>query len=392
MDASLKNLTPLDRQLTMWVLAAFPFDTPEPAPGSTDDATWRALLERAKLQGLSPLLYASLEKHGFVNVPAFAVDALQEIYRKSALAAAVAHHEMETLVAQLAEQGIDVIVLKGAALSRWLYPQPSLRPFGDLDLLIHERDRAAARQTMVACGYQDSSGSSAAFRDTFYCEMLFTRAVPPRQSVDLHWNLLNSRFYRRRVNLDWFWAHTQSLGSGPVTARIFEPRAQLAHLALHLGLHHGNVPRLMHLYDLALLIHKCRAAIDWQAVAEYIQSAGLARPVHHVLMRTQTAWQIPLAPEVLAQFRPRIWHFSEHVAFRFITAVHNEGSVLTDALSVPGAKNKLSFALQHLFPDAAYMQKHYALAPDAFLPYYYARRLVASSSKFLRSLWSSFVR
>jgi len=364
----------------------------EPVPGSTDDETWRDLLVRAKLQGLSPLLYAALETHGFVNVPAFVVEALQDIYRKSALAAAVAHHEMETLVAQLAEQGIDVIVLKGAALSKWLYPQPGLRPFGDLDLLIHPTDRAAVSSLLNTCKYQEVNGMSVMYQSTFACETLFNRTIPPRQSVDLHWQILNRQFYRRRMRLDWFWEHTQPLISGPVTGRMFDPTAQSVYLALHLGLHHGNAPRLIHLYDLALLIHKYKEVVDWQAAASYVQETGIAYPIDHIFRQTCAAWQIAPAPETLSLFRPRAFHFSEFVAFQFATAIHSGPTVLMDAFNIGGARNKLRLALALLVPDAAYMRQRYVLAPNTFLPCYYALRLGQSLWKFVRSVWWAFLR
>ncbi|MBI4672643.1 MAG: nucleotidyltransferase family protein [Chloroflexi bacterium] len=392
MDSSLKNLTPLDHQLVAWVLSAFPLGSAEPVPGPTDNATWQALLERAKVQGLSPLLYAALETHGFVNVPAFVVDSLQDIYRNSALATAVAHREMETLLSRFTAQQIDVVVLKGAALSKWLYPLPGLRPFGDLDLLIHQTDRSAASVFLNTCGYQEADGLGAAFYTAFSCELGFHRAAPPRLNVDLHWQLLNPNFYRRRVKLDWFWGRTQLFVSGPVMARMFDPTAQLVHLALHLGVQHGNAPRLIHFYDLALLICKYGAAMDWRTAAAYVQDTGLARPVHQVLIQTQAAWKIALAPETLALFRPRESHLSERAAFLLTTAVHKEASVLTDTLSIPEAGNKLRYVLGILFPNAAYMRQRYALAPDTFLPYYYVRRLAHGIRLFARSLWWTFLR
>jgi len=391
MDASLKNLTPLDRQLVTWILSAFPLDAPQTLPNPADDVTWRALLERSTLQGTNPLLYLALETRSFVNVPAFVVETLRDIYRRSALSNATAHRELEIICAHLTAQALEAIVLKGAALSKWLYPQAAMRPFNDLDLLIQPADRPAVSAILNQCDYTETNFATTDFHNAFYCETLFTRAQLPRQSVDLHWHLLNAQFYRRRIKPEWFWERTQLATLGSAAFRLFDPTAQFAHLALHLSVHHGNIPRLIQLYDIALLIHKHDDTIDWEAVARYVQDAGLAHPVYYALERTCAAWQFASSPRILTLFRPRVWHISQRLTFQFFIATHREGAVLSDALDLPGAKNKLRYALRHLFPDPAYMRQRYTLASDAFLPYYYLKRLAASAWKFARSVWSAFL-
>jgi hypothetical protein len=51
---------------------------------------------------------------------------------------------LERLLLEFSKKGIEVILLKGAALAVTLYPDNTLRPMGDLDLLIKESDLGAA--------------------------------------------------------------------------------------------------------------------------------------------------------------------------------------------------------------------------------------------------------
>lgn len=391
MDTS-PSFTPLDNLLIAWIRSAFPMGPNVPVPGPLGDEQWQALLERSNLQGTSPLLYAALQTRNFANVPGFAIETLQTIYRGSALSGALAQRELQALLTEFAVCRIDVLVLKGAALCKWLYAHPETRPFGDLDLLIRPGDRRAVTELFVRRNYREASASTADFHDTFYCETLFVREVPPFQSVDLHWQIINPMFYRNRVNIDWFWAHTLPLAGETVIMRTLDPTAQFVHLTLHLALHHGNAPRLIHLYDLALLIQKHGAAIDWHSAAASVKTAGLARPVYNVLRQVQAAWKMAPQAETLALFEPDAGDISERIAFQFLSTDHREGSVLADALSIPGARNKLRYALAHLIPAPAYMRQRYNLPPDAFMPYYYARRFGESTGKFVRSVWSAFVR
>ena len=64
------------------------------------------------------------------------------------------------LTAQLLEllllfqsEGIAVLPLKGPPLAESLYPDPLLRPFSDLDVLVHKQDVPAVVQALTRHGY-----------------------------------------------------------------------------------------------------------------------------------------------------------------------------------------------------------------------------------------------
>src|SRR5690606_38588876 len=48
-------------------------------------------------------------------------------------------------------EGIEIVVLKGATVSRW-YPDPLLRPYSDVDLLVQETDVERVVAHIVAGG------------------------------------------------------------------------------------------------------------------------------------------------------------------------------------------------------------------------------------------------
>ncbi|MGH7356874.1 MAG: nucleotidyltransferase family protein, partial [Candidatus Rokuibacteriota bacterium] len=57
----------------------------------------------------------------------------------------------------LALTGIEAIALKGPTLAEALWPVPAERPFTDLDLFVHERDRVPAVAALTAIGYRHLS-------------------------------------------------------------------------------------------------------------------------------------------------------------------------------------------------------------------------------------------
>lgn len=400
-------MSPLDRQLTALILNAFPLSAPPPAPPARAVADWDALVERARYQGLAPLLYAALETEKFAGVPPGTVETLREQYRSSALAAAAAYRELDAILAQFQARAIPVVVLKGAALAPWLYPSRALRPFGDLDLLVCPPSASAAQALLQARGYFPTGELAPGFAADLYSERAFTRRAPPRTSIDLHWDLFVPLYYRRRLDREWFWRHTQpwdlengsprreregaavpTLAGAP--ALRLDPTAQFVHLAVHAGLNHQHAPRLLWLYDLALLLHGHGDEIAWDDVVRYASSAALGRSMVAVLDQVQIAWQVSPAPEYRAALNAARLGAVERLAFALTAAPHSEARALADALSAPGIRNKFRYALRHLFPDAEYMRRRYHVRRNALLPAYYLRRLGEITIKFSRSLWSAF--
>ena len=49
--------------------------------------------------------------------------------------------------------GVPSLVLKGPALANSIYPKPSMRPYGDIDVVCREQDWLAAHEVLVGAGY-----------------------------------------------------------------------------------------------------------------------------------------------------------------------------------------------------------------------------------------------
>lgn len=391
MDHSSPPPTFLNQQLVAHILRAFPFGASAPTPQLSDENGWHALVQRAKPEGVSPLLFAALEKQSWDRVPPAVIETLQTGYRSSALAGRSSYYALAELLPELAAQQIPLILLKGAALAAWLYPTPALRPFGDLDVLIRQADISTVSGILRSHGYTPGQELAAGFRDAYYSEMSFTRRTPPRTALDLHWNLFVPLFYRRRMDVEWFWRHTQALALDAQTILILDPTAQLVHLAVHASLNHQNSPRLIWLYDLALLLDRYSAQIDWDAVQVFARASRLTRPIGHILDQMQATWGIRPPNSYANAFKPSNRDVSERVAFALTAATHNQARGLSDALSAPGI-GKLTYVLRHLFPSPTYMRQRYALDAGAWLPWHYARRVVEIGWKFLRSIGSAVTR
>ena len=79
---------------------------------------------------------------------------IEEISRAGARARRLRSTWEETVRA-LRAAGVEVVALKGAALAFFHYPDPALRPMGDLDLLLSDpRDIARATEALASAGWR----------------------------------------------------------------------------------------------------------------------------------------------------------------------------------------------------------------------------------------------
>ncbi len=382
------DLSNPDRILVALVLRAFPFSAPPPLPHIQTDH-WDTLVERARHHGLIPLLCAALDAQPQANVPAAILETLHDTYRSSVLAGAKKYYELDALLDLTRAENLPLLVLKGAALAKWLYPEPGLRPSGDADVLLHQSDVPRLETLLHARGYRASGELAQGFRDAYYSEMAFTQSVPPHLALDVHWHMFVPVYFRTRMDVEWFWRHTQTFTQGTTRMTLLNPTAQLVHLTVHASLNHRHTPRLLWLYDLALLLHKHGSARDWDDAAAFARASQVTRSVREILEQTALWWGVSAPAPFLQTLQNTRIGPDERIAFALTAAEHNQARALSDALATPGIFNKLRYALRHVFPDAAYMREHYRVRHSALLPYYYARRTVETGWKFVRSLASA---
>ena len=379
-----------DEILTALIRRAFPFAAPPPLPPQrqTPDA-WETLVARARYHGLVPLLCAALDAQPRDDVTEAQHSALTDAYRSSALACATKYHELNAVLAQARAQTLPLVLLKGAALAQWLYPAPALRPFGDADVLLHQSDVPRLQVLLETRGYHAHAELSKGFGDAYYSEMAFAQTTAPRLALDAHWHLFVPVYFRARMDIRWFWARTQTFLLNAQPVLIFDPTAQLLHLTIHASLNHRHSPRLLWLYDLALLLTKHGDAIDWDDAARFARASQVTRSVREILEQTETRWGVCAPAPFLQTLKNTRIGWSERAAFALTAAEHNQARALSDALATPGAMNKVRYAARHVFPDAAYMTEHYRVSHRALLPLYYARRVLETGWKFARSIVSA---
>jgi hypothetical protein len=305
-----------------------------------------ALEQAIDAEQVGPLLQRALGDRGIVP-PALAA-VLRDSYYRTARRNLLLLREFGTCLRALAAHGVPVIVLKGAALVETVYGNVSLRPMGDVDVLVRRADLPAARRTLegldyTLAGIETHRGALAEYEN----ELTFRKPGQPDTFVDVHWSLFDSPYYQARIGMDWSGTpharfHRRSAGA------ILGPEADHPLVA--------TWPCITWRPDCCVARHRggarfYRDAIDWSVLLSRTREYGLAPPVRMVLTHVVDDWGAPMPLEALRSLRALPDSPEELRVFAQLTAPSSgpPGRVLGRSEQHGRWRRRLRFARTHLF-------------------------------------------
>lgn len=350
---------------------------------------WAAVIDLAHRESVSALLYAALKQSGqLAQVPPALAQRLHLTYIQAHLMHERTVALVGNLLAQFAAEHIPVVLLKGAALAMSLYPDPAWRRLGDLDVLIHPVDKERVATLLRANEFTPLLDLNDGFREQLGSEQTYIRRGKQGMTIDVHWQVINVPSYAQVQNVAWFWAHTQRIPYGNQTAEIFDATAQFLHLAEHFVLHH-QMQGVRWSCDLAWLLARDEASLDWTALDQAAQRFGVKHALEAVCAHVETEWGVALSEKIRQQ-----WTVSttSQIKIAVETTEHSDLLFLREAMSYQGWRRKLIYVSNYFFPSPTYMQTRYCIKHKWLLPLYYAwrlglgmRRLLESSISVLRN-------
>ena len=188
--------------------------------------------------------------------------------------------------------GVPWLTVKGRSLAQW-YPDPSLREFNDLDVLVHPRDLEIALDLLNSAGVLPAGGNWHGFRKYEVAEIPL---VVDGCSIDLHWNLVGMGEPRRQIRLlnEVLFERAVSRMSDGTEFLTLGPVDTLLHLCVNCGLDGGR--RLRGLVDIDVVIRT--GFVDLDDFVRRARQAGAGSLASAVLQRTRQLLHTPI-PEHL---------------------------------------------------------------------------------------------
>lgn len=231
---------------------------------------WDRLWSLAHLHEVVPLLAETVPAAGGASVPdEWRTRAVRRRHVTLATNGRLAATLLEILGA-MTGAGVAAMPVKGLVLAEQLYGSLAARPCADLDVLVRPADLPAARDALRSVRFaQRAVPTYKAIVHQFHDPAWGRGAGQEHVRVELHWALWADS--ERRLGTDGLWARAVdgSLLGNPI--RMLSPEDTLLHLAIHRT---RSALRLRWVVDVAQLLQRHGATMDWDAYLERAAAAG----------------------------------------------------------------------------------------------------------------------
>ena len=250
------------------------------------------------------------------------------------------------------DEGVGLVVLKGPSFAHRFYPDPSWRPFNDLDVLVRTKDwrRACAILERFGFtrelpeprpGFDERFGKAAAFFDV------------GGMCIDLHQRLVLGAF--------GVWQHPDELFDRTVPFRVagttltgLDDTATLVHACMHAALG-WFPPLLLPLRDVAQIASS--GTIDWERFATDSDRWRLGTVVRHSFASVERILGVGLpAPALEAATRLRTTARERRALETYVSGKRSRGGTVRSTFwAVPGLRQKIALARTLALPDRGFL-------------------------------------
>jgi len=209
------------------------------------------------------------------------------------------YDELHHILNSFKDEGIPVIVLKGAALAEIIYHDIGLRGFNDIDILVRREDLQRAKSVINNAGYVlDKIGSPEYYSEKFgYNLHYFKNNI----ILEIHWDIarkINNEQYSR-IAIDELWKNASPVKIADSEAYVLSFEEMLLHLCVHLAGHRYN--RLIWFCDISEII---RNGINWEKILKKAKKYRARILMYYGLRFTSDLLSTEVPDMVLHKLKP----------------------------------------------------------------------------------------
>jgi hypothetical protein len=351
-----------------------------PANRFKDDFDWDYLLNNARRNVVSPLLYFC-QKEEKESFPKNFFKELEKNYYHTLARNILIWEEIKPILKSLEEKKIEVILLKGIALGVTIYPSVGFRPMGDVDILIKDKDIFKINETMNSLGYfpADISPHDIELGKTEY---LTTLCYPGRKlSLHIHRHLINSTIpnfsYIYKINMKRIWQKARPIEISGIKTLILSPEYLIIYLCEHSLRVTHSLSRLIFLADISRAINYYQDKMDWDFLVKESYNFGLERMVYYGLYSVNRILRTEVPSDILSFLKPKRLTLGEKLFFSLL-AKNRSSSGLNYLVHLAMNKKfseKMKFLFRTLFPPKKVLAQRNCIAPSKINYLHYLSRL-----------------
>lgn len=291
---------------------------------------WQGILRKAGRWGLAPLVYASLRQVApFGGVPKPVTECLRHLYHRDTIHGVAKRELLRVTLLRFSEASVPVILLKGAALAALVYPSPTLRPIGDLNLLVHGHDLDRAGELLR--GIEDMHNAIPYLAPGGFA------VLDVRGDIRGRGGSADRLAAAARIPIADFWKRAQHTRIESVPTLVFSHEDLLLHLALHLvtRLSEGDrfVGGVRTLCDIGETCRRYADAIDWSRLVMETEAYRVGKELYYALRLARDLVGAAVPSRALAESRASFGQLP--LEDRLIGAVAREAILSEDQATGP---------------------------------------------------------
>ena len=261
---------------------------------------WDRAMAAAAAEGVLPLLYWRLRDRPGA-VPGAVLSRLRAAFLGNLARNARIYRDLEPVLASARRAGLRASLTKGGRLAVDLYPDIGLRPFWDIDLVVHPADWPGLKRLLAGLGFAEASGPGPDGGGEADPAPGWTYSPYFRKGglfLELHDHPLGLHFRGRGE--DELWPAARPLRIGGTEVLVLPDEVELCFLCVHAQQH--SYQRLVWLADIARLAS--RPGLDWGRVSGLARDQRVRGPVFHGLRLAAETWPRCVPAGALGALRP----------------------------------------------------------------------------------------
>ncbi|MFQ6082431.1 MAG: nucleotidyltransferase family protein [Candidatus Aminicenantia bacterium] len=346
---------------------------------------WDSFLKKARENGISAIVYFKLneKKNNYWNIPSFIFEELKKNYYLNATKNTLIFKELGKVLEAFKKTGLQVIVLKGAALAEIVYGNLALRPMLDIDLLVKKEDLLRIDEQLKILGYQPSDGSvkNINFSSAYLTTLDYRSPSKNRPSFHIHWHFVNSTIpnesYIKNIKIENIWQDAEKANIANVETLVMAPHHLIIHLSEHAFRVTHSLSKFCFFCDINEAINFYQERLDWDRLIKDSFKFNLDRMIYLSLYFASKFLTTKIPEDVLLKLRPKRFSMGEKI---FMTSISNNNrfpglSYLVHLSMNRGLFKKMKFVGRTFFPPRQVIaQRNYI--PQSKVSYiYYIRRI-----------------
>lgn len=339
-------------------------------------STNERLLALASKHALLPLAYQALQK--IDGVSPSQLEPWERAYRYIVQKNMMTTAKLFKISKLLNDNNIEVVSFKGATLAQLAYGNITLRQYGDIDILIDEKDLSRASNILLENNYSAQFPTKIINNRVCLDKLIDVTFLDNATIIELHWRLLLRRHTGEKSLMDSS-SFRQSIAINSKNLITLSSELLLVYLSIHGSKHMWE--RIGWICDVDRVVRA--QSIDWERVVSIAQRSKLRKSLYLGLRLSEVLFYTPLPEHIKQQIRDE--NLERLTAL--IISRHGRGNILEENSTsyrelflfhlklFDSTRDKFLFILDTLFGVSPADCMHYALPNQLKILYIFLRPL-----------------